>query len=71
METKIKVKTFIMNSQNPLHHERLDNSVNAFIEANNIEVVDVKYSTCATPSANGGYLWIPSAMLLYRECDDK
>lgn len=71
MATKTKVKTFTMNSQNPQHHERLDNSVNAFIETNNVEVVDIKYSTCVTPSPNGGFFWIPSALLLYRECDSK
>lgn len=39
----IKVKTFIANSFNPLHHEKLDNSINKFLEENDVEVVDIKY----------------------------
>jgi hypothetical protein len=41
----IKVKTFITNSYNPVHHDRLDNSINKFLEENDVEVVDIKYST--------------------------
>jgi hypothetical protein len=63
---KIKVKTFVMNSQNPLHHERLDNSINNFIESNDIEVIDVKYSTSVTTGSNGHHYWYPSAMLIYK-----
>ncbi len=60
----IKVKTFIMKgSTNPLHHERLDNAINNFIAENNIEVVDIKYST----SLSDQHSWIPSAMLIYKE----
>ena len=32
----IKVKTFTMNSMNPLHHERLDCRINNFLEENNV-----------------------------------
>ena len=63
----IKVKTFLMNSTNPLHHERLDRAINSFIETNNIEVVDIKYSTSCSSNGNGTYNWIPSAMLIYKE----
>lgn len=63
----IKVKTFVMNSQNPLHHERLDIGINNFIESNNIEVVDIKYSTAVTAGSNGNLYWYPSAMLIYKE----
>lgn len=38
-----KVKTFIANSYNPLHYEKLDNSINKFLEENDVEVVDIKY----------------------------
>lgn len=58
----IKVKTFIMNSCNRLHHERLDNAINDFIAENNVEVVDIKYSTSLDQGS-----WIPSAMLIYKE----
>ena len=63
----IKVKTFVMNSQNVLHHERLDNNINKFLEENDVEVVDIKYSTCCHAGNNGGNCWTPSAMLIYKE----
>ena len=52
----IKVKTFIANSYNPLHYEKLDNSINKFLEENDIEVVDIKYSTCLIKSSVHGTL---------------
>ena len=59
----IKVKTFVINSNNPMHHERMDAQINKFIEENDIEVVDIKYST--TSAWNGAAaVWIPSAMLI-------
>lgn len=63
----IQVKTFIIgNSHNPLHHGRLDNQINKFIKENDIEVIDIKYSTSAI--TNGmEFQWIPSAMLIYKE----
>lgn len=62
----IKVKTFIINSNNPLHHERLDNAINHFLEENEVEVIDIKYSTSV---AHNGYgiAWVPSALLIYKE----
>ena len=62
----VKVKTFLMNSHNPLHHERLDKLINKFFEENDIDVIDIKYSTAAVAGANG-VSWIPSAMLIYKE----
>lgn len=62
----IKVKTFVMNSANTIHHERLDKAINSFIESNNVEVVDIKYSTCCCSNGNGTN-WIPSAMMIYKE----
>ena len=61
-----KVKTFISNSYNPLHHDRLDNYINKFLEENNVEVVDIKYSTCCCSDNMGRFQWIPSAMLIYK-----
>lgn len=61
----IKVKTFIPNSQNPLHINRLDLSINAFIAENDIEVIDIKYDTAAVNS-DGAILFYPSAMLIYK-----
>ena len=64
----VKVKTFLINSHNPLHHERLDKLINKFFEENDIDVIDIKYSTtAAAPSGSLGFLWIPSAMLIYKE----
>ena len=62
----IQVKTFLANSQNPIHHGRLDNDINAFIRENDIEVVDVKYDTCAITDSRGFLLYYPSAMLIYK-----
>ena len=61
----IKVKTFISNSTNPLHHDRLDNQINAFLAANDIEVVDIKYSTSAAVVGSGVNFY-PSALLIYK-----
>ena len=62
-----KVKTFVMNSQNILHHERLDAIINKFLEENDIEVVDIKYSTCGCVDSMDRTHWMPSAMLIYNE----
>ena len=62
-----KVKTFVTNSQNILHHDRLDNSINKFLEENNIEVIDIKYSTCSCTDSMGKISWIPTTMLIYNE----
>ncbi|MGN0222605.1 MAG: sporulation protein Cse60 [Muribaculaceae bacterium] len=63
---KVKVKIIALaNSGNPQHSSRLENAINSFIEENNIEVVDIKYSCTAWPVYNGGH-WTPSALILYR-----
>lgn len=64
----IKVKTFIPNSQNPLHLNRLDSLINAFIAENNIEVIDIKYDTSVV-NTESGIIYYPSAMLLYKTKD--
>lgn len=61
----IKVKTFFPNSQNPLHLNRLDSLINAFIAENDIEVIDIKYDTSAV-NTDSGIIFYPSAMLIYR-----
>ncbi len=59
----VKVKTFILNTPNWHQYERLENSINKFLEDNNItEVVDIKYSTTAT-----GDFFYMSALLIYNE----
>ena len=48
--------------------DRLDRWINNFIAENNIEVIDIKYSTAIF--GDGGTIlssWVPSAMLIYRE----
>ena len=62
----IKVKTFTMNSCNVLHHERLDKVINNWLEENDVEVVDIKYSTCCYTTTSGGS-WIPTALLIYKD----
>ena len=61
----IKVKTFIVNSGNPLHHSRLDDSINSFIEENKVEVLDVKYSTCYSTQN----YFTASALLVYKKTE--
>ena len=61
-----KVKTFVTNSYNPAHHDRLDNSINKFLEDNEVEVIDVKYSACCCLDSMGKLQWIPTAMLIYK-----
>lgn len=61
-----KVKTFVTNSCNPAHHDRLDNSINKFLEENDVEVVDIKYSTSCCADTMGRFQWIPTAMLIYK-----
>lgn len=63
----VKVKTFVTNSFNPLHHEKLDNSINDFLSKNDIEVVDIKYNSSLTADGNGKVYYDHSAMLIYRE----
>lgn len=63
----IKVKTFVTNSKNIAHHERLDNAINAFLESNNVEIVDIKYSTCCYMNANGAECWILTALMIYND----
>ena len=63
----LKVKTFVMNSGNHMHHERLDTAINNFIAENGIEdVVDIKYSTSMSGDASMFYCLL-SAMLIYKE----
>ena len=67
----IQVKTFVIkNSDNPAHHERLDGMINTFLAENDIEVIDIKYSTAMAPTSTGGYFWKPSAMLIYKTKDN-
>ena len=64
----IKVKTFVIgNDYNVLHHEKLANKINAFLEENDVEIVDIKYSTCCYVNSLGGGNWIPSALLIYKD----
>lgn len=68
--TAIKVKTFIIKERGyAATTDRLDRWINKFIAENNIEVIDIKYST-ALFGGEGGTIpsnWVPSAMLIYRE----
>lgn len=57
-----RVKTFIMNSGNHLHHERLERVINHFLEENDVEVIDIKYSTAI--NSDNGYC-VFSAMMIY------
>ena len=62
----IKVKSFVLNTFNTMHHDQLDNAINHFIEENNIEVVDVKYSASLS-SDEGRLSFAHSALLIYKE----
>jgi hypothetical protein len=64
--TKVRIFT-LGNSHNILHHSRLTDSINAWLEQNNVEVVDIKYSTSAYINSMGGECWVPSALLIYKD----
>ena len=62
----IKVKSFVPNSFNSIHHERLDDAINHFIQTNNIEVIDIKY--CSSVCRDSGQIsFSHSALLIYNE----
>ena len=61
----IQVKTFRTKSQNPVHLGKLDDAINAFLQENDIEVIDIKYDTAAVDS-NGQMNFYPSALLIYK-----
>lgn len=62
----IQVKTFVIpSSSNILHHEKLERQINSFLVENDIEVIDIKYSTCSSWNGTGN-IWSPSAMLIYK-----
>ena len=49
--------------------DRLDRWINNFIAENNVEVIDIKYSTALFGGEQSTILsnWVPSAMLIYQE----
>jgi hypothetical protein len=61
-----KVKVFVVKQGLPHSHEKLEFQINQFLEENDIEVVDIKYSTCSCSDTRGGGIWTPSAMLIYK-----
>ncbi len=64
----IKVKTFAIRRRwADIDLEGLDNKINNFIAENNIEVVDIKFSTSMADTDERRYSWIPCAMLIYKE----
>lgn len=68
--TAIKVKIFIIKLiEYAANTDRLDSMINNFIAENNVEVIDIKYSTAIFGGSQGASLsnWVPSAMLIYRE----
>lgn len=68
--TPIKVKTFIILSRDCTgSSHQLDSMINNFIAENNVEVIDIKYSTAIFGGSQGTSLsnWVPSAMLIYQE----
>ena len=60
-----KVKIFVVKQGLPHSHEKLEFQINQFLEENDVEVIDIKYSTCCHGD-NGRVAWIPSAMLIYK-----
>jgi hypothetical protein len=61
-----KVKVFIVKRGFPDPHEKLEYQINKFLEENDIDIVDIKYSTCSCSDTRGGVIWTPSAMLIYK-----
>lgn len=62
----IKVKTFFCNSQNYLHHEKLDDAINDFLSKNDVDIVDIKYSTSSFCNQRGGTGLYMSALLIFK-----
>ena len=60
-----KVKVFVVKQGLSHPHEKLEYQINHFLEENDVEVIDIKYSTCCHGD-NGRVAWIPSAMLIYK-----
>lgn len=65
----VKVKTFtIGTNEGVFKHEILDNQINEFLAENDVELIDIKYSTCSNPVNLGGVgRWTVFAMLIYKE----
>lgn len=63
----IKVQTFVTNSHNTADHNKLSNGINKFLADNDVEVVDIKYSTCSCVDAMGKIHWIPTALMIYKD----
>lgn len=61
-----KVKVFIVKRGLPDPHEKLEYQINKFLEENDIDIVDIKYSTSSCSDTRGGGIWTPSAMLIYK-----
>ncbi|MBR5034415.1 MAG: sporulation protein Cse60 [Bacteroidales bacterium] len=64
----LKVKTFVLNSYNRAHYEKLDDAINAFLSENPIEVIDIRYSS-AIAADTGSTYFTHSALLLYKTKD--
>lgn len=63
----IKVQTFVTKNHRDTDHNQLRNDINEFLAENDVEVVDIKYSTCSCVDAMGKIHWIPSALMIYKE----
>lgn len=55
-QTMNKVKVFVVKRGFPNPHENLEYKVNNFLEENDIEVVDIKYSTSSCSDTRGGVI---------------
>lgn len=60
--TQIKIYS-VQGNQAPKDGEKLENLINNFISENNIDVVDIKYSTAMTENPYPHY--VASAMIIY------
>lgn len=62
----IKVKSFVPNSFNHQHHEKLNDAINHFIQTNSIEVIDIKYASSICDDI-GRISFSHSALLIYKD----
>lgn len=59
----IKVKEFVLNC-NYYNNDTIDGIINEFLEKNNIEIIDIRYTSCGLGGTAEMYVRV---LLIYKE----